>query len=195
MRLIHALTGFGDIAVIAPAALIVCAVVARYQSRLAGLWLLGALAGCALVIAALKVLFGVCFAVWGGNIYSPSGHAGMSVAFYGAVGMIASRQSGRIPPMAILAAAALLISGIALSRVLIGAHTVPEVWAGLLVGTVALVVFACGYYRLRVPAFSNLLLLGPPALIAVLLAGHHLQIEHILHEGSRLLGPWRFVCG
>jgi membrane-associated phospholipid phosphatase len=195
MRLIQAVTGFGDISVIAPAALIVCAIVFRYQSRAAGLWLLGALAGCALAIAALKVLFGACFGVWGGNIYSPSGHAGMSVAFYGALSMIAGRQSGRIPPLALFAAAALLISAIALSRVLIGAHTVPEVWVGLLVGTVALVVFACGYYRLRVPAFSNLLLLGPPALVALLLAGHDVEVERLLHAGARWIGPLRFICG
>jgi membrane-associated phospholipid phosphatase len=188
MQLLETVTSFGDAAAILPAALVLAVIVWRFQSRAAAFWLLGSLMGCGAVVAVLKLVFGACAAAWGTSIVSPSGHASMSLAFYGALAVIARRQVSRAHAALLLGAIALLIAAVAVSRVAIGVHSPSEVAVGLSVGAVALAVFALRYARVPPRAMSYVLLLGLPTLTVLAMTGQHLDLESSMRRASSSLG-------
>src|SRR5450432_3798676 len=104
MNLLAALSDAGDSAVLLPLALLVIAALWHYQSRAAATTLVVAMAACGAVMIVLKVTLIACGEVWNAGVVSPSGHAGMSTAVYGALGIIAARQAPRWQqPMIVLA--------------------------------------------------------------------------------------------
>ncbi len=173
------LTNFGDAAILLPLAAAILAWLVVGKSYRAALWWLAALALCGGGIALLKVYFVAC--VTPGPLQSPSGHSGLSALVYGALAaLLATRVEGwrRIAAPGL---GALLVAGIAVSRVLLHAHTPPDVVVGLLIGFAALAVFLVGSAgRLAPMASIRPLLLAAIAFIAVL-HGDKLHAEALLH--------------
>ncbi len=171
MGWVRYLTDFADQAVIVPLVLAVAvALVIQGWRRGAVTWLL--------VVAAVffatllsKLAFLACSPLFAPlTVHSPSGHvAAATVTVGGLVAMLTNRRSA-VLPAAILAA---LVIGI--SRLLLGAHSVPEVVIGALIGlagAAALPRFAGPPPRLRLVPLAGVIVL-----VAMVFHGLHLPAE------------------
>ncbi len=165
------LTDFADQAVILPLVLAVAVALAvQGWRRGAIVWLLvvGATFGATL---AGKLAFLSCspvFGPWG--IHSPSGHTAAATVVAGGLAVMLTRRQASILPAAVLAGCV-----IGLSRLVLGAHSLPEVCIGAAIGlggAAALMRFAGPPPRLR-PAP----LIGVVAVVALLFHGMHLPAE------------------
>ena len=136
------LSGLGDIAVVGPASIaLFVALIWLGARRAAAAFAVAILAAIALALAA-KLVFAVCglgasrFA-----IESPSGHAALGSAFWGAVAANVAGGRRRRERVAIYGAAVCVAVAIAYGRVALGAHTVAEVVCGLAIGVAATALF------------------------------------------------------
>jgi len=187
-------TDCGDSAVTLPLALLVLLVlVAARDKRLALFWLV-TVAGCAVAIGALKLMFGACAGRLGHlGIVSPSGHTAMSAAIYSSLALLIGAA---LPPRnrhVVWAAAAALVAAIAVSRVVLHLHDAGEVVAGLVVGLGAAGLFAAMLRRGPTPRPPILwLTLGGFAVVAFM-HGTRWMIEPAVQHlalGFRLVLPW-----
>jgi len=163
-------TDCGDSAVTLPlAALALAVLVASRQRRLALWWLLTVL-GCAAAIGALKVAFGGCGGRLGFlDIVSPSGHTAMSTAIYGSLALLIGTGLPQRGRHVMLAAAAMLIAAVAVSRIVLRFHGMAETATGLVVGLAAVGCFRSALRREAAPAVPVLwLALGGLAVVAVM---------------------------
>jgi membrane-associated phospholipid phosphatase len=193
-RLWVLVTDCGDSAVTLPLALLVLIFLLTARERLLALHWLLMVAGCAAVIGVLKLIFGAC----GGHlealeVISPSGHTAMSTAIYGSLALlVAASLSARWRPL-VLAAATLLIAAIAISRVVLRFHDLPEVALGLVVGIAAVAGFRALMRRGAAPVLPVVwLMLGGLVVVAVM-HGTRLNIEpgvRGLAGALRLTLPW-----
>jgi len=178
-----ALTDFGDLAIILPLSLVVFAWLLSHGSRQgAGLWVI-AVGLCVGLTALLKVYFYVCPPA--SDLVSPSGHSSLSVLIYGAIVLvIAAEQRGWLRAV-ILVSGAILIAGIAASRLWVNAHSVPEVVIGTSIGIATLTLFANGYLRSRTEGKRLRPLIVSTIIVAAVLHGQELRAEALLHGISR----------
>ena len=135
-------TDFGDSAVTLPlGALTVIFLLASGWRRGAFAFLL-AIGSAGLAIGLLKLLLVSCGRpLVGASLTDPSGHVAMSTATYGSLALALGRSLPiRLRPW-LVAAAALLVAGIAVSRVLLLAHSPAEVAVGLVVGILSTLLF------------------------------------------------------
>jgi membrane-associated phospholipid phosphatase len=181
MNLVHAVSDAGDSAVLIPLAALLVITLWRYQAWAAASTLVIALAACAGTMIVLKVILIACGQTWHAGVVSPSGHASMSAAIYGALGIVSARQMPRWRP-AIILCSWLAIAAIAASRIVLGAHTYAEVGLGFLVGAGALWLFAVRYFRLRPPPVNLVVLATLTLATIVLLNGAHLSAEFVLRK-------------
>ena len=177
------LTGFGDSAVLLPLSAIIVIWLTRARSNVSALWWLAALAFAIGVTSLLKIYFLSCPSPTG--LHSPSGHTSFSVVVYGGLAVIgAAERPQNWQKIAIWGSGAALSIGIGLSRIALGHHNPQEVEIGLLVGLVALTVFAIGYSRSYRRGGGLLILLVVIVGVAVLVHGRKLDFEDLF----RLLG-------
>ena len=170
MDWIKHLSSFGDSTMLLPLSLLLTAMLWRSESARAAICLLTAVAVCGSVMVALKIAFLACGETWGVGILTPSGHASMSSMVYGAFAVVVSRKLGWRTRVGVGLLCGLLVACIAVSRVVLGVHSVDEVIVGLSVGLGALSIFALLYFRLQPGTQINptILLLASVALIAIL---------------------------
>lgn len=184
-HIIDLLTTFGAQSLILP---FIAAVAAT-------LWLAGArreawiwtLATCAVLFTMLilKLLFLPCghlIPEW--HLRSPSGHAASAFAVYGSFAVLEARlKQAQWQKIIILALGFIFAAGIAVSRVVIGAHTTQEVLLGTLVGLAAPMII---FWKIRTPTPSAvasplLLALALPIVLFMIFNGRTLPVEnHIL---------------
>ncbi len=194
MRLELFVTNLGDSAVTVPLAVLTCCFLGAAGEMRLALGYAASIAGCAGLIAVLKLSLAACGLGAGLlGIASPSGHAALSAAVYGSLSLlIGSRSPSAIRPLVYLAGA-LLVAAIGTSRLLLGAHAVPEVAAGLIVGLGAVAAFHA-VLSLRPAATLPLLWLLAPALVLIgLLHGMRWPAEQAIRRLSgllRLLALW-----
>ena len=185
------LTDFGDLAVLLPLAAAILLWLFAVGERRVALWWLVALTLCIGVIAMLKIYFAACPA---GAMRSPSGHAGFAALVYG---MIAACLATRAPGhwhLVVLVGGGVVIAAIALSRLVLGAHTPIEIALGLLIGGASLTTLLWGssaFGSARLPLQPLLL---ATVLIIVLLHGQELHAEAVLHAVGRYLARAGGVC-
>lgn len=114
------------------------------------------------------------------HLRSPSGHAASGFAAYASFAVLEARlRQVRWQKVAILTLGFLVAAGIAISRVLIGAHTIQEVLLGAAVGLATPAVI---FWKIRTPtryavASPLLLALALPLILLVVLNGRTLPIE------------------
>jgi membrane-associated phospholipid phosphatase len=135
----------GSAAVLGPLAIVAGLILARHGRSAAALLLVAAFAGSQVVDQGLKSMFRrgrpeLEDPVVQLTTYAfPSGHAFSATATYGALALIlASMVAGRIRRIALAIAATALILVVAASRVIVGAHFLLDVSAGI-AGGIALV--------------------------------------------------------
>lgn len=118
-------------------------------------WLFGrALLACLITMAVLKVIFISCGHAMGSSINSPSGHTSLGMFFYGTVAILFWVKRPGIQGILASSALALLVCAIAVSRLLLNAHNLPEVIVGACVGALALTLFAIPYLRQKHPSLK-----------------------------------------
>jgi membrane-associated phospholipid phosphatase len=185
-------TDFGDAAVLLPlAGIIPLWLLAMRQSR-AALWWGVAVALCAGGIAVLKIYFYACPPL--AALHSPSGHTSLSTLVYGAIALIVAMEAARWQRVLIYGAGATVILAIAISRVLLGAHSPLEASFGLVVGLVTLAIFAQAYLAHRPAEISLRPLLVSAALLLVVLHGQELHAEELLHAIGIYLQVASLAC-
>ncbi|HXW64736.1 MAG TPA: phosphatase PAP2 family protein [Burkholderiaceae bacterium] len=182
------LTGAGDSGVLLLLSLISAALIWLWHSGRAAWLLLRSVLLAVLVVTVLKVLFLSCAAHWQPDLVSPSGHACLSAAVFGSLGVVAAAGRGALARLVIALLVALAVAIIASSRVLIGVHTWTEVIVGLLVGVLALVLFAWSYTR-SAPPRIELVTFGVTLLATMMLTfGIRLPGESIIRHVARNIG-------
>lgn len=138
----------------------------------------------AIIIAVAKLVFLGCtgYLYYTYEIYSPSGHTALSMAVLGTYALLVStRLTGfyRFIPSLI---AVFLIAGIAITRLLLKLHNVPEVIAGLVIGSCSLLLVYCFLRTGRaLPEFNIYVLIASAVLTAVVLHGTHFPAESLIH--------------
>jgi membrane-associated phospholipid phosphatase len=179
------LTDLGDLAVLLPlAAVVLLWLLAQRQKRGSLGWAL-AVAFCTGVTAVLKIYFSDC--ALSPAPQGPSGHMSFSMLVYGGIALVLATQStGWRRPIA-LAGATGLIGGIAISRIVLGAHNPLEIALGMVIGAIALAVFAWTYFSRRPTKLALRPLVVTLVVLAVLLNGQELHAEEMLHAISRYL--------
>ena len=184
--MLAALTGLGDAALLLPLAATIFLWLSLSGAARAAAWWTFSIVVCGGVTAVLKIFFWGCPPV--ADLHSPSGHTSLSTLVYGALGLIVAVDGGRWRATVAAVAASLLIVAIAVSRVLLDMHSIPEVVLGWIIGGAALAFFGRCYSRWR-PARPRLapLLVGA-AVLAALLHGSELRAEELFHRLSRYLG-------
>lgn len=176
------ITNLADSGVILPLAVLLTGALWYLESARAA-WLYGrTFLLCLGVMTVLKVLFISCGHVIGSSIVSPSGHASLATLFFGSLAVLVWARRPGVAGVVIGIALIDLIIAIAISRVLLGAHNLPEVLVGVLIGLVALVLFAWPYLRLPHPdlRLRRLALVMLPAFL--LTYGTILPAEHLLRD-------------
>jgi membrane-associated phospholipid phosphatase len=189
------ITGLGDSAFLIPAsALLIAYCLYRRSSRAALIWI-STLALCAGLTIALKIGFRAC----GGeipafHIRSPSGHTSLSTTFYGCFALMIAVREERWAQLSILLTSTLLVAAIAVSRVVLEAHTVGEVIAGLFIGLCCVGWFAFRYLPSPPTMISWQLVAVALIVLALLTHGWHIDIEAMIGHIVRLFRAVVPVC-
>jgi membrane-associated phospholipid phosphatase len=165
------LTDFADQAVIIPLVLAIgVALALQGWRRGAVIWLVVVGVTFAATLG-FKLMFLACSPLFGPmDVHSPSGHVAAATVVTGGLAAILSRRRATILPAALVAA---IVIGV--SRLVLGAHSLPEVAVGALIGLAgagALLRFAG-----RPPALSIVPLVAVIIIVAALFHGLHLPAE------------------
>jgi membrane-associated phospholipid phosphatase len=135
-------TDFGDSAVTLPLAALALVFLLISGWNRAACALLISVATAGLGIGLLKLALESCGRPRiGASLVNPSGHMAVSVAVYGALALILVRRRPGWRVVSIWSAATALLAAIAVSRIVLHAHTPAEVVAGALVGLLAGLLF------------------------------------------------------
>jgi membrane-associated phospholipid phosphatase len=184
--LLVSLTEFGDAAVTLPLAAAICLwLLLSGTWRAAGWWGVSVLLCCG-ITAVLKIEFWGCPPI--ADLHSPSGHTSLSTLVYGATALIAAVEGGERLTRIATAAGLCLVLAIGASRLLLDAHSVPEVIVGWLIGSASLTLFAWEYQRYRPSSAQLAPLLAGMAMLALVLHGSELHAEELLHRITGHLG-------
>jgi membrane-associated phospholipid phosphatase len=142
------LTGFGDLKVILPAAIVVLLWLILRGRTQAALWWAITIVGCGASVFLLKLGFytGV-LDLAGSPLDNPSGHSAMSMMFYGSTTWIIGRELNRWWRGALLTFGVLFTAAIGMSRVSLGSHSPSDVVIGLTVGALWAIAFVALGYR------------------------------------------------
>lgn len=189
------ISGLGDAALLLPAAAALLLYLLRARSwRAAAAWV-AALTLCACLTVVAKMMFHACGAqlpVLG--IQSPSGHTSLSVTFYGCGAFMLSAYHPWSRRLAVLLAGAGLVLAIAASRVVLRAHTVDEVVAGLAIGLLCIGLYATIYLPRAVVALGWQLPMAVIIVLVLLTHGRHLSVEGFLDRLTDHLQLAQYVC-
>jgi membrane-associated phospholipid phosphatase len=183
--MLRAITDLGDSAFLLPASIVLFVyLLALGERRKAVLWGAAVLLNGALTVGS-KVAFFALFHFDGHwapfAIRSPSGHTSLSAMFYISAAVLMALRRPPAIRLGLAAGAAALVGGVAVTRILLGAHTPGEVAVGLVMGAGCAAWFARAVLREPV----DRLRWQPLAVAIVGLAA----LVHALHlDGSSIIG-------
>lgn len=194
----HAFTECGGLTPVVLMALFVTAIL-TFSSPIATIrrWIISiALAGIAIVLA--KGVFIPCGAyIPQLDMRSPSGHVAGSVAIYGGLAaLLWTSAPGRLR-VVVAVATVMLCVGIAMSRVIVHAHTIPEVVLGGLIGLIVPVRMLRAprpHPDLRRPITIAGLVAIPIVALVVLTPQVRLSSEPLIQFASRWLSNRSGIC-
>jgi membrane-associated phospholipid phosphatase len=186
------LTDFGDSAVLLPLSAVMLVWLLAAQRYRTAMWWAGALALLGILTGGLKVMFAACPPTRALN--SPSGHTGFSMLVYGALALLIASNRRTLGRALILLTAITFAAAIAISRVILGMHSIPETILGLAIGSACLALFAVGYDRREQRSGSLVALAVIVALTVGLLHGHRLNFEHDMRGIGDWIGLRQLLC-
>jgi membrane-associated phospholipid phosphatase len=193
--LLHAVTDLGDSALLLPASAFLVAYLLYFSTvSVARIWV-STLALCAFLTLFLKVAFFTCgTTVPALDLHSPSGHTSLSMTFYGCAALMVSADKGRAMQIAMLAAGTLLVIAVAISRVLLHAHSPTEALLGLTIGIVCVAWFGRRFLALPALSLPWRGALAVVALLAVMTHGMHWDFERVVARIAALIHSTAPVC-
>jgi membrane-associated phospholipid phosphatase len=182
------LTDFADQAVILPLVLATAiALVMQGWRRGAVVWLV-VVGATFLAMLGLKLMFLACSPLFGPmDVHSPSGHVAAATVVTGGLAAMLIRRRASILPAALLAAIV-----ISVSRLVLGAHSLPEVILGALIGltgATALMRFAG-----TPPKLNTGQLLATIVVVATLFHGLHLPAEAAIRHTAYRAAQYIPAC-
>jgi membrane-associated phospholipid phosphatase len=178
--LIQAITDCGDLAILLPVACVLTLWAALIRKHAIFVWWLVALALCIGGTGILKIYFFACPLL--SDLHSPSGHTSLSTLIYGTLTLAVARTMQDWRRWLAVIAGAMFILCIAVSRIVVQAHSIPEVLLGSVLGLVALSLFVAAYLR-DTPTKTYLApLMTISVMLVILLNGHELRAEEFLHR-------------
>jgi len=182
------LTDFADQAVILPLVLAVAIALAVQGWRRGAVTWLIVVGATFCATLAFKLMFLSCSPVFGPvDVHSPSGHVAAASVVAGGLAFMFTHRRASILPAALLAAIV-----IGLSRLILGAHSLPEVVVGAsigLAGAVGLIRFAGHPPRLK-PAP----LIAVVVIVAMLFHGLHLPAEAAIRHTALHMAQFIPAC-
>lgn len=155
------------------------------------------------LISGFKLLFLGCawFLPHQYNIHSPSGHVALSTAVLGTCLLLVIDRCHRLQRITLVISCALLITAIAISRVVLEAHSIPEILVGFAVGSLALVSVAMLLRYARYKAgqetaseFNVTVFAVMIIAVALILNGTHLPSEQFIQAVAYYLGHNVHTC-
>lgn len=180
------ITDCGDSAITIPLSLLIfCMLAGGVSTRAAIGWLIP-IGSCIAIIGLAKFLFLSCGRHFLSITFDPSGHAAMSMAVYGSLGLLVGASTPRRWHPAVFAATLLFIVAIAVSRVILGDHTPAEVLAGLVVGAATVLGFKWALPEARLTGWPLWLLILTSILLIALIHGTRWPAEEILRGLARM---------
>jgi membrane-associated phospholipid phosphatase len=182
MAWLTGLTQFGDLAVMIPLVIATFAWLLVTRAAWGAVWWAIAVCGCMSLTAFAKIAAYACPPA--PDLHSPSGHTSLSTLVYGAVVLIAAAESRSRERAVAIAVGVCFILAIAVSRVVLGMHSVREVAIGLAIGTAALAVFGQAYLRHRPATARPVLYALLAAALMLMFHGSELRAEEFLHAIS-----------
>jgi membrane-associated phospholipid phosphatase len=186
------ITDLADLAIALPLAIMILIWLMGMHSTRGAMWWLIVVAICIGGTALFKIYFFACPPT--ADLRSPSGHTSLGTLVYGTLIMFTAVETQKWRRWMIVAIGVLFILSIAVSRVLLRAHTMPEVVFGLLIGCVALAIFTKAYLNYH-PARVWLQPLFLVVVIVIIgLHGHELRAEEFLHQISIYFGIAARFC-
>jgi membrane-associated phospholipid phosphatase len=190
--MIGTITNFGDLAVLLPLALVITAWLVALRQPRSVLWWLAAVGLCMTATAVLKIYFYVCPPL--SDLRSPSGHTSLSTLIYGTLALAVATVVTGWKRAAVLVAGAAFVAAIGVSRVLVEAHSVPEVVSGSLIGIAALALFARQFWPRRPTEPRLQPMLVTAMALMVMLNGQQLRAEDLLHALGVYLNHAGMTC-
>lgn len=180
-----AFTDFGDTAVLLPLSIVILVwLLSGGLRRVVGSWII-AIGLCIAGTALLKIyMYGRPPAP---DLVSPSGHSSLSVLIYGAITLIIAAEQRGCALAATLVAGASWIVAIAGSRLLLRAHSAPEVGIGIIIGVATLTLFTHYYLCSRSEGRRLLPVILSVIVVTAVLHGQELPAEALLQVISRHL--------
>ncbi|HUH86265.1 MAG TPA: phosphatase PAP2 family protein [Stellaceae bacterium] len=193
--LLHAVTDLGDSALLLPASAFLVAYLLYFSTaRVVRIWV-STLALCAFLTLFLKVAFFTCgSAIPAWDLHSPSGHTSLSMTFYGCGALMVSGDKGRATQIGMLAAGTLLVIAVAISRVLLHAHTPTEAMLGLCVGVLCVSWFGRRFLALPPLSLPWRWALAVVALLALVTHGAHWDFEWAVARIAAFLHSAAPIC-
>jgi len=177
MHWVHTLTGTGDLAVLVPLIGILSVWLLLTRQLAALCWWSTAVAICAGATAFLKIYFYVCPPA--ADFSNPSGHTSLSTLVYGGLTLLISRSVIGWRRYVVVLLGAAVVFSIGMSRLLLHAHSFPEVLFGWLIGSLALWIFARAFGLWEYPYLRPLI--ATCVIIVVSLTGLEVHAENLLH--------------
>lgn len=172
-------THFGDLAVLLPLIVVVAVWLLVVRGVRPALWWLGAVAFCTGGTAFLKLFFYACPPL--DDLRSPSGHTSLSTLIYGTLTAAVVIEARGWQRLLAAGAGALLVLSVAVSRIVLDAHSVAEVVLGLVIGSASLALFLTPYAREHTVPLPVRWLVISVAVFMILLNGRELRAEDFLH--------------
>jgi membrane-associated phospholipid phosphatase len=182
MAWLTGLTQFGDLAVMIPLVIATFAWLLVTRAAWGAVWWAIAVCGCMSLTAFAKIAAYACPPA--PDLHSPSGHTSLSTLVYGAVVLIAAADSRSSQRAVVIAVGVCFILGIAVSRVVLGMHSMREVALGLVIGTGALAIFGQSYLRHRPATAWRGWYISLAGALILLFHGRCLRAEELLHAIS-----------
>ncbi len=194
--LLKSITELGDSGVLAVISILTSVFLFFSRSYRAGFAMLLAFVLAAGSTTIAKLIFLGCVEDGWLGIRSPSGHTTISLSVYSMLALLVSsqlRQQLKLLPHLLCL---LLISGIAMSRITLGHHTVEEVLIGLMIGVCAVVAASMllFYKRTYVDRFNVWFLLALIGGAALVLYGTHLPAEQFIKQLAAMMKHYFPVC-
>jgi membrane-associated phospholipid phosphatase len=188
-------TDLGDSTLLIPAsALVVAYLLYLRATKSVALWVV-TLGLCAALTVAAKIGLTACGAgVPLLDLRSPSGHTSLSTTFYMCSALMISADKGRWTRLSLLSGTVALIAAIAVSRVMLHAHTFSEVATGFLIGICCVTWFGARYLGHPPLALRWQPFVIAVCLLAVLVHGWHLNFESLFADLAHLLRRDTGVC-
>jgi membrane-associated phospholipid phosphatase len=196
----HLISDLGDSAVLLPASLGLLAFLIGFGSRADALAYAGALVtglAAALIAKLALATCGVEHPVLG--VESPSGHAAFGAIFYGCLAVLFATGRSIGSRLALYVGAVSLVALIGVSRLVLEAHTLPEVAVGLLIGGASVALFCVlrvDPERLELSPRTVLLMSPVATLYAVclLLLADRWTAEPIIDSIASMIGLHLHLC-